>query len=85
MISIKTAPVAWAMLMYDLEDARDDLDSIVSGMMTDPDFDETEFKIRLGHVYWHLNRAWRRRNAGDELVGIDIDRQGQFPDDLQPE
>jgi len=51
MISMKEAPVAWAMLMYDLDDAKDDLGSIIADMQNDPAFDEASFRIRLGHVY----------------------------------
>ena len=84
MISMKEAPVAWAMLMYDLDDAKDDLASIIADMQNDPAFDEASFRIRLGHVYWHLNRAWRRRHGVDEFSEADAATAGAFPDDLEP-
>lgn len=84
MISMKNAPVAWAMLMYDLDDAKEDLGSIIADMQNDPEFDEEDFRIRLGHVYWHLNRAWRRRNVMDDFSEADAAKAGQFPDDLKP-
>ena len=44
MISMKEGPVAWAMLMYDLDDAKDDLGSIIADMQNDPAFDEESFR-----------------------------------------
>jgi hypothetical protein len=84
MISKKDAPVAWAMRMYDLDDAREDLESLLAQMQDDPAFDEACFRIRLGHIYWHLNRAWNCRNVlDDQLENIDANA-GRFPDDIAP-
>ena len=84
MISMKDAPVSWAMLMYDLDDAREHLDTLIADMQGDPEFDEECFRIMLGHVYWHLNRAWRRRTIMDDSSIEDVPEAGQFPDDLEP-
>jgi hypothetical protein len=53
-------------------------------MQNDLEFDEESFRIRLGHVYWHLNRAWHRRNVVDDFSEAEAARAGQFPDDLEP-
>ena len=84
MISMKQAPVAWAMLMYDLDDAKEDLESLLTQMQNDPEFDEECFRVRLGHVYWHLNRAWNRRTVADDLLENNDANAGRFPDDLEP-
>lgn len=34
---------------------------MISAMQTEPDYGEPEFRIELGHIFSHLNRAWRRR------------------------
>jgi hypothetical protein len=81
---MKNAPFGWAMLMYDLEDAQQDLGSLLTEMQNDPGFDEESFRTRLGHIYWHLNRAWHRRNVADELSEDEEAKAGQFPNDLQP-
>ena len=47
MISRHDAPVAWAMLMYDLDDAKEDLETLMAAMQNDPEFDEECFRIRL--------------------------------------
>lgn len=84
MISMKQAPVAWAMLMYDLDDAREDLEALLMAMQNDLEFDEEYFRVRLGHIYWHLNRVWNRRNVPDELLENDDSDAGRFPSDLEP-
>lgn len=84
MISMKQQPVAWAMLMYDLDDAREDLESLLSKMQNDPEFDEDYFRIWLGHIYWHLNCAWNRRNVSDDQLDLPDPDAGRFPDDLKP-
>lgn len=40
MISMKDAPVGWAMLMYDLEDAEEHLGTLLTQMQSDSEFDE---------------------------------------------
>ena len=84
MISMDDAPVAWAMLMYDLDDAKVDIETLMTAMQNDPDFDEDCFRVRLGHIYWHLNRAWHRRNIPEELSENEEVKAGRFPDDLEP-
>jgi hypothetical protein len=85
MISIKNAPVSWAMLMYDLDDARDDLENLLTEMRNDgAKVDEEYFRIRLSHIYWHLNRAWNCRDVPDDLLETDKPNAGQFPHDLEP-
>jgi hypothetical protein len=85
MISMKDAPVSWAMLMYDLDDAREDLESLLTEMRNnDAEVDEEYFRIRLSHIYWHLNRAWNHRDVPDDLLETDDLNAGQFPHDLEP-
>lgn len=84
MISINDAPVAWAMLMYDLDDAREHLETLMVAMQSDPEFDEECFRVRLGHIYWHLNRAWHRRDIMDDQSDDEDVGSGQFPNDLEP-
>ena len=84
MISVNDAPVGWAMLMYDLNDAKEDLETLMVAMQNDPEFDEEYFRVWLGHIYWHLNRAWHRRNVADKLGDEEDAGWGQFPTDLAP-
>ena len=82
MISKDSAPVGWAGLMYELEDAHEHLGALISHMNSDPNFDETNFRIELGHVFSHLNRAWHRRDTGDGLNEVEWVTASNFPTDL---
>lgn len=84
MISKECAPVAWASLMYELEDAHEHLAALISKIDSDADYDEVNLRIDLGHVFSHLNRAWHRRNSTDDLDGDQWLRASQFPKDLDP-
>ena len=73
----------WAMLMYELDDAREALEKLVNEMNSDSDFSEEGLKIDLGHIYGHLNRAWYIRN-GEKGTNEERDSQIKFPTDIEP-
>jgi hypothetical protein len=81
MISKEQNPVGWASLMYELEDALEHLGNLISEIENDPEYDEVNLRIDLGHVYSHLNRAWYLRNKAE---GISWDDASKFPTDLEP-
>ena len=87
MIDKDSAPEAWAMFSYELEDAAEALAALLSEMNEDG-FDEPELRVNLGHVYAHLNRAWHSRNATTSAALDPTDEQReawtQFPTDLSP-
>ena len=89
MISKSQDEVAWAMLMYELDDAAEHLAALIEAMNEQEDYDEAEFRIDLGHVFAHLNRAWHRRNVSEEARATNPsdetwDEWSQFPTDLNP-
>ncbi len=84
MITKETAPVGWAMLMYELEDAKEHLSQLIVEMESDPEYGEGNLRIDLGHVFSHLNRAWNRRDIPDDLNDEQWEQASQFPDDLSP-
>lgn len=84
MISKDAAPVEWAMLMYELDDAREHLESMMEKMTSDPSFDESVFRVHLGHIFSHLNRAWNRRDLIGELDDQTWQEVSKFPTDLDP-
>lgn len=84
MIDKHKNPVEWAGLMYELEDAHEHLGNLISEMMNDPEFDETDFSISLAHVFSHLNRAWYRRHPESEVNEDTWALASQFPNDLDP-
>ena len=87
MIDKTSAPEAWAMFCYELGDAAEALATLLREMEAE-DFGEPEFRVHLGHVYAHLNRAWHIRDAPASAALDPSDEQReawtQFPKDLEP-
>lgn len=87
MIDPQRDPLAWSMLMYELEDAHEHLGNLIREMKAD----EVAFRIDLGHVYAHLNRAWNLRDKDDAWHdasnpdwNTEYDAARAFPTDLEP-
>ena len=51
------------------------------------DYEETDLRSDIEHLYHHLNTAWNARHASDqeveECTQVDFDRWRQFPKDLE--
>jgi hypothetical protein len=77
-------PVGWAMLLSDLEDAHEHLGNLIKEITANPEYGEPELRIDLGHVYAHLNRAWRRREIAEDFTDSEWVAAGEFPNDLEP-
>lgn len=84
MINKEQNPVGWASLMYELEDALEHLGDLITEMENDPEYDETNLRIDLGHVYSHLNRAWYRRGKNEDISEVEWGEASKFPSDLEP-
>jgi len=84
MISDAEYPVEWAMLITELDDAREHLESLTNKMTKSGVIDEADYAVQLGHVCAHLNRAWNSRSLKGEISEEDWERYSRFPDDLQP-
>ena len=82
MIDRELQPLEWSFLMYELTDALEHLEMLVKDIEQTPDYDQGDFRIDLGHVYAHLNRAWSQSKgaAHDE----DWETLSKFPGDLTP-
>lgn len=81
MINATNNPVNWALLLYELDDAKEHIESLTSQMAEHGQIDEVDFKIQMAHAYAHLNRSWNTRNLADD---IDKERSSGFPNDLEP-
>lgn len=79
-------PVAWAMLLYELADAREHLNTLIDEMATVGAVDEADFRAQMGHIFAHLNRSWHGREDVrlGELTGGLHAEWSRFPDDLDP-
>ncbi|RDS81779.1 hypothetical protein DWU99_15220 [Dyella psychrodurans] len=82
MIDRNLQPVQWSEFMCELEDAKEHLANLIKEIEEDVTYDENNLRIDLGHVYAHLNRAWRRSMRA--LDRGDRDFASRFPDDLKP-
>jgi hypothetical protein len=84
MLNEQNAPVAWALLQYELADAQDGIESLLRDMAEDKEFSEIEFGIHMAHIYGHLNRAWNGRNATEQQWEANKmpDKWDNFPPDL---
>jgi hypothetical protein len=85
MITKKDNHAEWALLLYELEDAKEHLETLMQEMADDPEFDEVDYRIGLGHIYSHLNRAWNARNRlGTDWTQERHEEFSQFPKDIEP-
>ncbi len=83
MIDRKLQPVEWADFMYELTDALEHLDSLVKDLDQTADYGQETFRIDLGHVYAHLNRAWSQ-SKGNTEEAMGREAISAFPADLRP-
>lgn len=86
MLSREEHPVAWALLAYELADARDHLGALIDQMQATGGIDEDEFAVQLGHVFAHLSRAWHGRGDVqlDNITREQHAERSRFPSDLSP-
>ncbi len=84
MINSKDHPVGWDLLFCELEEAHEHLGSLLKDISTNAEYSEESFRIDLGHVYAHLNRAWRRRHVREDMTEAEWSAGREFPSDIQP-
>lgn len=84
MINETENPVEWAMLITELDEAREHLESLIKTMAEAKSVAESEYAIQLGHVFAHLNRAWNSRSLEGQIGDREWQTYSAFPDDLDP-
>ena len=84
MISRDLNPMGWALFLDELQDAHEHLGNLLREISSDPEFEEIQLRSHLGHVYAHLNRAWRRRNVPEDLSDVEWEAAREFPVDIEP-
>jgi hypothetical protein len=78
-------PVAWALLVQEIDDVREHLASLARQMASEGRVDDEDFAVQIGHAYAHLNRIWHRRNnLTDEISDETWERFSRFPTDIDP-
>ena len=77
-----------AAISYNLEDALEGLTHISEMFRPNVEIDESEFKVRMAHLYSHLNSAWNMRNVSETDLESATSEQmnvwSRFPTDLEP-
>lgn len=86
MLNQKDQPAAWALWLYELEDAYAHLGKLIQDVTEAGSIDEVEFGIDLGHVFAHLNRAWHGRDDPqlDDISQAEFEKRSRYPTDLDP-
>jgi hypothetical protein len=84
MIERKSNPNEWSTLLYELDDAKEHLESLVSQLNGAGKIDEEDFKIQLSHIYAHVNRSWNIRNIESDFKSQESAKLSHFPTDLDP-
>jgi hypothetical protein len=84
MINEKEHYVAWALLLMELDEAQEHLESLIKKMHQGGTIEDAEFAAELGHVYAHLNRVWHSRSQESEITEEQWPVFSQFPKDLNP-
>ena len=64
--------------MWELEDAKEHLSTLIEDMIQDPEYDNANFRIELGHVFSQLNRACHRRDIREDLTDVEWGKQANF-------
>ena len=84
MINLRSNPNEWSTLHYELDDAKEHLESLINQLNESEAIDEEDFKVQLSHVYAHINRSWNFRNLNHDLNSEENDLLSQFPKDIVP-
>jgi hypothetical protein len=58
------------LIVSNIEEAKLELDSILSDLASNPEYSEGELQIALEHAYHHLNYAWHIRNVDEERAAV---------------
>ena len=84
MVNPKHNPVEWTLLIDELMEVHEHLGALISKLGNEPEYDEEWFRVDMGHLMAHLNRAWARRNCTRDLTDEEWERFRDCPQDLRP-
>ena len=80
-MNAKDNPVAWAMLISELEDIQEHTKSLMDELIEKGALDDIEYEIDIAHIYSHLNRAWHRRKFKNDLSEKEWEDASKLPTD----
>lgn len=72
-------------ISFHLEEAQEELVRILE-CLSNPDYDEVEYRVNMQHLFHHINTAWNARSVSDEQTAEgreeDFHKHRKFPSDL---
>lgn len=83
MLSEAQYPVAWASFICELSDAQEHLGELLA-KLAGGSIDAETFRVDIGHVYAHLNRAWYQSKSTSEISDAEWGAATAFPQDITP-
>lgn len=57
------------LIISNIDEAKEELESLLNEIKSDPEFTEGELRIGLEHAYHHLNFAWNIRDVDEIRAG----------------
>ncbi len=76
--------MSFSRFLYELTDAKEHLENLIRKIAKDDECCEEAFRVDLGHVFAHLNRAWHCRDRKDDDEEAVWETISKFPTDLDP-
>jgi hypothetical protein len=77
----------WRIILYDITEAREQLEEIERRVKNGKAPREGEFQVLLEHAYHHLNFAWNTRHAQTKryshLTDEDFNEWSKFPKEIK--
>jgi len=72
------------LVLFHLKEAQEELNHLVDVFEHDPDEGQSEFEVRMQHLYHHLNSGWHSQDAPENERETDklFFKRRQFPSDI---
>ena len=71
-------------IVFHLQEAKEELDRIISEFQRNPEYESAEYLVQMSHLYHHINTAWNSRDASEKEVEEcseeNFNKWRQFPD-----
>ncbi|GLX76668.1 hypothetical protein tinsulaeT_00080 [Thalassotalea insulae] len=84
MIDRKSNPNEWSTFLYELDDAKEHLETLIAQLNENGEISEEDFRIQLSHIYAHINRSWNIRNLKRDFDNYESSVLSIFPKDIEP-
>jgi hypothetical protein len=70
--------------MDELREAHEHLGGLIDKLAIGQDYDESRFRVDMGHVIANLNRASARRNVERQLTDEECEKFREYQHNLPP-